>query len=129
MIETAVSDEPLPEGHTTKSQVEIEGRKDMTNTGKKSLEEVSVKVEAALAEKYEKIEFKGSEIENWFKINDNHFVRVDKMMGDNYDCLLLEHAESLKQRYLAEDGDLFYPGDFESEEKLIEAMLKEASEE
>lgn len=81
--------------------------------------------EATLAKKYEKIEFNGQKVEAWFKINDSHFVHVDLLSDNNFNCLVLEHAESMDQRYLAEDGDLLYPQDFDSENQLIEAMIKE----
>ncbi len=96
----------------------------MTYQGKNYLENLRKAVETGLGEKFKPNEFEGTQKEIWFTIGGNHFVHVDKITGGK-GCILLEHAESMEQRYLAEDGDLFYPEDFKTDEALIEAILKE----
>lgn len=103
----------------------------MRNPVKEKLIRLQSYIEEELEKNYEKVLFEVNEKqENWFKISNNHFVHVDRMMeSDKEGSILLEHAESMEERYLAEDGDRFFPDDYKKDHDLIRAVLKEATDE
>lgn len=101
----------------------------MTLTGKKKSELVNA-VESAVGGKYASVPFHASYMEDdynetWFKISENRYVHVDTIDGD----IVIEYCDDMKHRFLAEDGDVFYIGDFSNLEEMLQAIISEIEEE
>ena len=75
-----------------------------------------------LAEKYRSVIIHDKP---YFLNKNGTLFRLDSM-GGNYNCLLIEYADSLQEAllYRFEDGDLFYMDDM-TEDEMFEAMVRE----
>ncbi len=95
----------------------------MTNQETPKIDIALDQFNAVLEKKHEHISTNGAK---WYIISDNHLVCASKIF--NGKCLVIEHAESKSTLYGAEDGDLFYPEDFNTVDDRVEAMRREVYE-
>ena len=87
-------------------------------------------VESAVGERYTAIPFHAQYMEEgysetWFKVSDDRFVHVDTFDGN----IVIEYCDDISHRFLAEDGDTFYLGDYDGLEEMIRAIFAEIEEE
>lgn len=98
----------------------------MTGTAKE-LYSLKEKFENSLAKDYN---YRNFENENYkgqkmFIFPNGPVVHIDVI--ESYKCLVIEFAESIQdaENLMLEDGDLYYPEDYQEEEKMFQDMLNE----
>lgn len=67
--------------------------------------------------------FSESEKNCIFLLPDGVYMRVFSMRGDSFNCLGMEYGDS--PNALCDDGDLYYPQDYETPDDMLNAMLEE----
>ncbi len=67
------------------------------------------------------------EDEQWFILPDNQAIQIVELLS-GYNSLVIEYAEnsSERSRNLADDGDQFSILDYDTPEKMYEAMMQES---
>ena len=82
---------------------------------KRTLESLKVEIDSRLAAKYKKTDIDG---QTFFMKADGTAFRVANLDGFR-DALVIEYADTW------EDGDLFHPGDYETLDEMLAAMIDE----
>ena len=85
----------------------------MTYSESRSLNNIRSFIENKFKEKYPYSEIDGRIV---FSLPDGVFMKVSQLGGD-FNALVMD--------YIEEDGDLYYPDDYETLDALFEAMLEE----
>ena len=93
-----------------------------TIQNKVSLSNITKNVESKIGERCIRKTIDG---ENWFIVDDNHLFQLKCLLDEHKSCLVVRRAKSAEETQSAEDGEHFYPADYQTVDSLIHAILKE----
>ena len=98
----------------------------MMSKEKEKLIELKSSIEALLEKDYETFSEDGKK---WYMISENCIVHIDMILGENFDCLVPEFTASKDTLCIAEDGELYYPKDFQTDEEMIKKCVDDIKNE